>query len=222
MADITVTCQNCKKEAVVSEYAAPESVFCRSCGARLRLPRVSKQSIKLSDSLYKGQGPEPPPQDAPPSDDPKASPRKAMTERFERVRRRDRKKKKPTLLRLVAAWVLFVALTVALVVVRYKRGIFPPETAILMKNCGIGAVLFMLLYSATLAFKDDFFQGMLCLVVPGYTLYFLFVLSDAIFVRAIMAALAMAFGWDTFVFVRDHVIAFYVFAKDWLDKGGGA
>ena len=46
------------------------------------------------------------------------------------------------------------------------------------------------------AFDDDPFHGVLSAILPGYSLYYLFVQADQFYLRSLVAALLLVFGWD--------------------------
>ena len=70
------------------------------------------------------------------------------------------------------------------------------------------------------AFSDETFQGMLCLLIPGYSLYYIFVISDEYFLRAITAALAMAFGLDAWQYLSAFSMNVFDSVNRWMQAGG--
>jgi hypothetical protein len=71
-----------------------------------------------------------------------------------------------------------------------------------------------------MAFSDTVFQGILCLLVPFYSYYYLFFISDAFMVRAVAGGLLVGIAQDSmFVFQRE-AIRIITTVNDWIAAGG--
>ncbi len=60
------------------------------------------------------------------------------------------------------------------------------------------------------AMKEDMFEGLLCLFVPGYSIFYLFIKSDSFYLRAIFAALAIGFSMEAYVVVGGWLYETYI------------
>ena len=52
------------------------------------------------------------------------------------------------------------------------------------------------------AIKDNMFDALLCLVVPLYVFYYIIAVSSAVYLRAVVAALLIGFGYDFSMFAK--------------------
>ena len=136
---------------------------------------------------------------------------------FPRLRQRLRKRRQCRGGEMLKSWILFVVLAAVCYVLRY-RNILSLNNLQLTIDGALIAFACIHLYVITLAFSDDSFQAVLCLLIPFYSLYYLFFLSDAFYLRALVAALAIAFGWDALVFARDHFLSIYSQISVWLEQ----
>ena len=118
---------------------------------------------------------------------------------------------------------LFVFLGAALVYLRFFKGythFLAEDDLNLLQTGGALAILFFHLVIVIEAFTTDFLTGLFCLVVPGYSLYYLLTESDSFWLRAIVLALLAAFGLDFALFCKDYLMQGYTFINNWLAAGG--
>lgn len=132
-----------------------------------------------------------------------------MPERFkgaaEEIRSGKRKKKRAasaSLLRFkrISAWLIFLALGGAMAAMRYG-GWLDMEAE--LKAYGPYIVLGLHVLVVLLAFSEDLFMGFLCLVVPGFSLYYLLARSGQAFLCAIVCGLLVGLGEDSWYALRE-------------------
>jgi hypothetical protein len=116
----------------------------------------------------------------------------------------------------VMPWLVFGVLATVFAWVRYSPGVLPQHQLDLLIRGGVWALAFLHLSIVASAFSDESLQGVLCLLIPGYSLYYLFVQSDQFMVRAVAAALIVGFGWDTAVASVGLWREFYTMATDFM------
>jgi hypothetical protein len=85
---------------------------------------------------------------------------------------------------------------------------------------GALAILFFHVVIVIEALTTNFLTGLLCLLLPGYSVYYLFTESDSFWLRAIVLALVVAFGWDFVYYVKDYALGVFHFISNWLEAGG--
>ena len=57
---------------------------------------------------------------------------------------------------------------------------------------------------------------MLCLLVPFYSIYYLFMVCDAFYIRALAASLLLVFGVDAVIFLKAVWVEVYDSITKWL------
>jgi hypothetical protein len=90
---------------------------------------------------------------------------------------------------------------------------------IYLQNYGWTAVLAFHVVILIKAFQDSVFQGMLCLLVPGYSLVYLFTVSDDFYMRGVLAGLLVPVAWDTLVKLQIVLAWLYKFINEWIQGG---
>ena len=63
--------------------------------------------------------------------------------------------------------------------------------------------------------------GILALLVPCYSFYWLFIVSDAFLIRAIVAGLFVGIGLDSLAFYQQFINEHAGQVRDWIASGGG-
>jgi hypothetical protein len=220
MADITLTCTHCGATLTFSQYAKPEGLACPKCQAPLSMPdaepsipdRFLPQHIRQAKAEAAARE--------------AANPGKTNV-RLESISSQIHQKKRrvrfDSFMPTVKAAVLFVVLTAILAYLRYFDGyqlFLAKDELDLLRLGGTVAILFFHVSIVIEALTNDFLTGILCLVVPGYSLYYLFTESDSFWLRAIMMSLIIVFGPDFVFYVRDYAMGAYNFINHWLEAGG--
>ena len=105
-----------------------------------------------------------------------------------------------------AAWALFLVLGGLMIAMRY-RGLFHVRYE--MTLYGPWIILAIHLIVVVLAFKEDLFTGVLCLAIPGYSLYYLLAQSGRPFLTALVFGLLAGMGEDAIYALRDNSQSYY-------------
>jgi hypothetical protein len=200
MADITLRCPNCGENTTVSEYIDPSMAECRSCGqalevpfAELLSPQKAPQEEKSAQSSQRGVL--------------ASKPSAAVTaDSVVGIRDRKRRRKRKKLLVWTpnrrTVWIIFFSLTAVLALLRFV--VFSDLDSMdgkVFKSFGILAMLVMHMTVVVDGFRDNVMHGLLCLFVPFYSIYFVFLHSDSFLLRIMIAALGLVFGLDTTLFL---------------------
>jgi len=184
MADISTKCGQCGQETSVSEYVDPDMAVCRGCGAKLVVPRAMTS------------GPRPPPAKKEPA--PKAAvlervtvtAAQAVAKRQKRVRNKNK----------IIAWspsgvtilIMFFVLTGILCTLRYA--VLRGSDLDLFVQTGLFIMLVAYLTVVADGFHDSIMNGLLCLVVPFYFVYYLYTQCDSWILRLLVGILIPTFG----------------------------
>lgn len=118
------------------------------------------------------------------------------------------------------AWLsalVFLVLATGLVYIRFYGGwpLLPLET---LKWYGLLAIAAAYLLIIGLALRDNMFDGLLAIVVPLYPFYYLFFSSSAIFMRALVGALLVAFGYDTLLYLQGWAAVVIAAVRLWMQR----
>jgi hypothetical protein len=227
MADVEVKCEECGAPVVLSEYAAMETISCRACGAPLRT-RTSAPTDSVRERLK--LRPQPPPPAQPPAAPPakgkakgasKAPPPEEEIWRLERYigESRARIKDKPKSAGLLLSWLCFMLLAAGMAYARYF-GAVTPGLVDAIKTYGPYVTLAIHAIIMLTAFKDSVFQGILCLLIPGYSFIYLFTVSDNFWMRAICGGLLVGVAYDSALYYRDVAATVYNAVTRYIASGG--
>lgn len=229
MADRIITCQNCGNAIPVSEFVDLKLLVCMKCKAKavaeteVEAPAVlvSPTPSKLRLAVEKPPAPPPPP--VAPPDGKRKSKGAAKPQQPNDVRqylpkaKKIAKSKRATAFEAkVLPWLLFVILAAVLSYLRYAPGALPYDTLQTFISAGVIGILFFHITIVCYAFGDDAFYGIMSLIIPGYSLYYLFVQSDQMILRSVMAALMVAFGWDTVIATQEFSHDVYISVSRWI------
>lgn len=211
MADITLKCDRCGKTVAVSEFANYDTLFCRHCGSHLGRPLPPSSGSERTYTLK-----------PPMAQHPEGSPLPVSGETPPTVRRPSMKRRRLRFSHVTASWLLFAVLGGGLAWVRYgggpapqwlRDGLRPPMGPLII----FGFHLLIILR----AFKESFFSGILCLLIPFYSFYYLFLVTDAFYLRALCAAWLVGAGHDAAVFCQEWCLRGVRAAQDFIASGGG-
>lgn len=201
MADIKLICPHCGKEMFVSEHVSVQSIPCVSCKQQVPLPG------KIAASTNLGLRKQPPHPAAPEQEGSSGSnqqdvrhapPRPVEGRSVRRAAWRSRQQRKAVLsaMHLTLSVIVFIVLGAALLFMRFFH------SPALLKEYGVWVVAFAYLAIIIASIKDNMFDALLCLVVPLYAFYYLFMVSSAVYLRAVVGAILIAFGYDFAVFIQ--------------------
>jgi hypothetical protein len=221
MADKSIPCQNCGNVITVSEFVSAKTLTCMKCKAQVTVPMPEAASVeplpklRLAPSL----APESPTgPDAASGDPPRQKKRDphAMRNVLPQYKRRKQKRRVTAFEVKVLPWLLFIILAAILAWVRYVPGAVSPDILKVMISGGVWTLLFLHISIICYAFTDDSFFGILCLIIPGYSVYYLYVQSDQMILRSLAGALLIAFGWDALLAAQDLWIEVYNTVSIWI------
>lgn len=214
MADVSSKCVICGTEVKVSEFADASLLKCPTCGGRMAMskqtePRKAPTVLKRTTEAATSDG---------------TVDSGQSTDRRPRFRR---KKKRNIIIRFAnleisgyaLSWVLFLLLCPALCYVRWG-GIVTDEMAFSdLKAGGMWAAALLYVVVLLAAFKDEMFDGLLSLFIWPYGLYYLFVKSDIFFLRAVVASVFIAFGFDIVIITYAWGMDFYEWSMYMIHEG---
>jgi hypothetical protein len=129
--------------------------------------------------------------------------------------------KKQPIRSTLGAWLLFFGVGGGMWFLRYGDVLSADRMAVLI-TYGPYLVLFMHVALTLLAFQDTVFQGILCLLIPFYSLYYIFMVSDAFYIRALCGGLLVGLGADAAVFFQETSSEVIAKVNAWISSGGGA
>ena len=226
MADIILTCQSCGGTITISEFVSAEFITCKKCQAQVPVP-VRETSAPVSQKLMFPREKPPPPPPPPPAKagkknkedrEPVSSPSMGYTVRqyLPKPKKRKQSRRVTVFEAKVLPFLLFVVLTAILSWLRFWPGAMGASDLASLTRVGVWAVLLMHLSVTCLAFGDEAFYGILCLIIPGYSLYYLFIQAEQLILRAVMASLMITFGWDTLIALQEVWHEVYVTISIWI------
>ena len=216
MADVQLKCDNCGKTVTASEFVDYSTVVCKLCGGRISRPNATvdpdaamKYRLKSPMSQHSvaaaGGGAEPLPAQ-------ETVPPPATIEALPLHRRFHFRHE-------VAGWVLFVILGIVMGLIRYG-GVW--SSPFVTQVLGYGPYFLLLVHIIIVlrAFKETIFYGVLCLLVPMYSFYYLFLITDAFYLRAIVAGLLVGIGQDSALFYQDVMAKVIHKVQAYIASGG--
>jgi hypothetical protein len=183
MADIILACPHCGNRVTVSEFADPAQMTCRQCGRPFAQLRGPNPRFDTPEPQEPPAGPD----DAGIEDEP------PMDTIIARVQPRAPRRR---VTYQMVCWMVFAGLAFLTALVRFG-GLLTPDALDALKTYGPFAVLAMHLFVSARAFQDAVLTGVLCLLVPGYSLFYAFWTMDDYMARAVFGALLVAAGADT-------------------------
>lgn len=200
MADIRLVCPHCGKEMFVSEHVSVPSLPCAAC--KKDIPMAGPAKAVASLGLKKQPVPE---EQAAETQQPQsAAPVRPVEGRSaKRAAWRSRQNRKAMLssLHLALSIILFVVLAAAAAAFRFWYAPrYLPSLNVQYYGVWIIAMAYVAIVIA--AIKDNMFDALLCLVVPLYVFYYIIAVSSAVYLRAVVAALLIGFGYDFSMFAK--------------------
>lgn len=212
MADIQIICSACGQSQTVSEYAQESKLTCPACGQSLARPEVEPRKIGLAIKQ-----PEPHREREQQILVPAVP---LAAERGSRSTVRDIQRVKASRRKIWLSVLVFLVLAGTLAYLRFygEWQFLPRET---LKHYGRWAIAGAYLLIIGLAVKDNMFDGLLAIVVPLYPFYYLFLLSGTVFLRAIVGALVVVFGYDALVVLQGWASQVVAAVNSWIERTGG-
>ena len=215
MADIQLTCPACGRLQTVSEYVEEPAIPCPACGQTIALPE--RKPVNPGLHLKRRDPPRPREQavHAGAAVNGSALP-SLVARRSANVARGDHWVQAHTL-RVWLSALIFLALAGGLAYIRFYGG-WPGMPLETLKWYGMLAVAAAYLFAIGLALRDNMLDGLFAIVIPLYPFYYLFFSSGAVFMRALVGALLVAFGYDTLLYLQGWSIGLVDAIKLWVNR----
>lgn len=240
MADREIVCSSCSKSVTVSEFADIAMLKCPGCGKPFQPPQPAASE--------KPDTPSEQPDDTEPSSAKAPKPKLQVKKREHKtsslftpdgtgtaeagspnasappdgtcvaqVETREIKEKRNV--HYLASWAVFLVLGGVMGWLRYG-GVFSNKQLATIAPYTVWAILVLYLVTLLLAFSDTVFQGILTLLMPPYFLYYLFLVSDQFYVRAVTAGILVGIGEDAFGIINEHIQQTIDTVQSWIASGG--
>lgn len=217
MADIDIKCPGCGSLITVSEFADPATLSCHACGQKLTKPEEVVARQKPTIRALRVQDPKTA-EDRIKKEEVPATEWRFVTQTTKMRQEQTAAPKRS--IQHILGWVLFVLLGLTTGFLRYGTFL----TAKQIETMGQYAPVVMIAFHVIIilmAFKHSVFHGILCVLVPGYSLYYIFVASDDFIMRAAVAGCLVGFGQDAWIFFKQEAGDIYSFVTKWIQGGGG-
>jgi len=204
MADITVTCAKCGKENKVSEFVASKSVNCKSCGQPLEIQVQTKQTRlqmrhigdERGDSLRTASKGTSARTGALPTSG-------GVSSVLGDVHKAREKQKNPL---AFWAWLAFLALTGLLVGAQYYIVVIDPQYTQYYMYGRLAIWGFIALLVLIVAFEDSTGQGLFCLFVPLYIVYYAFMRVEYYWLRGLFFAVVISMGSELYYMPQEAAL----------------
>jgi hypothetical protein len=210
MADILLTCPNCGKQTSISEYVSEASITCQACGKSIPVPertRPANEGLKFRPASSESQIAPTWPSSTTSTGLPIAA--VGQQAKMPASLKRDLRRVKLNRLMMALSWLVFILLAALMYWMRFQFHGLPGVPLETLKLGGLVAIGIAYLVIILLALQDNMFDGLLAIIIPLYPFYYVFLISDALFIRAIVAALLVGFGYDLILFL--HVVWLHVY-----------
>lgn len=219
MADITVTCSQCGNNITVSEYVEADFLTCLRCRQKVSLPKDRVEAPQAAAKLkLASPGSATQPAAAPAPSTPAGAP--ALVDEVRRntpaMKRLRRRRKPAALSHALVSGGIFTLMAGGLLYLRFYPDAMPGGQRELLITAAIAALGVLHVSVIAYAFADEAFHGVMCTIIPGYSLYYLYVHADQMLLRAVVGALLIAFGVDTVQAIQKFAHEFYVSTSAWI------
>jgi hypothetical protein len=224
VADVEYTCPQCAKTIKVSEIVDPKSVICRPC--RVPMTRAGAEEVKVKAKAGKEKL-KFRPKEEPVITSPEVF---ALSEAnglkpegqdttYAKVEKKAMKKTFGSR-SYILSWLLFAVMAFVAYYARYG-GYFKP--AQLKEFAPYAAFIVVALHiTITLrAFKDSVFQGILCLIIPGYSAYYMLSSMEEYYLRAVVCSILIGVGQDGGKVIAEIASDRVDKINAWIQSGGG-
>ncbi len=213
MTDIQIACDSCGKIIRVSQYVKADHLACPACGAPIHkvddgtVPKPGITRLRLRNA----------PADFDSTETTKTDDEWSYHEMMRSIPKSDERSRH--LLHVWLSTLLFLVLGGIAYALRYHE-LFSNVVPYISAYGPYTLILFWIV-SMHMAFKEEVFLGILCLLVPFYWIYYLFLVADKFYLRAIVAAFLVAVAVDSYHFYSKQCTATYERINTWILQGGG-
>jgi hypothetical protein len=218
VAQFEVKCPQCSKTVAVSPTAHSDALVCHFCGAKLPRTVGFKPARQLK---FKEEEPSPAAGGEGPSTQRAtvASMQEAVAKSAAKRIRQRAPRRRSAFGGPVASWILFVLLGGGAAAMRYGN-LLSEEHLKLIPQYGPIVVIVLQVVILIKAFGDSVFQGILCLLIPFYSLYYLFTACDDFVLRAIVAGSLIGVGQDSAIVIQEKLGSMASSVNAWIQSGG--
>jgi hypothetical protein len=185
MPDVVIECPTCGKSITVSEFVDLTQLACRDCGTRFTAEPADAPAGEHTPPVSVDPTPARPAEPAP-----EAAPVVIAARVSPKQRKRFRWSYQ------LKCWLVFVVVGAAAALLRYGA-ILGADTVDFIMSYGWLAVLALHLHITLTAFRDSILSGLLCLLVPFYSLYYVFWSFEDYMFRAVFGGILVGTGADT-------------------------
>ncbi len=251
MADIDYHCPQCGRARKLSQYADPRGIMCPDCNVPYVAGATGQAAGTITNAAPPGPPERPAlklkhrKSEAPPADpEPPAArgKRKAAkhkpakqqtttlpddvaeaaetTDDEQPVQRAYVTTERRPASHVWIGWLLFAAIGGSMWGLRYGNW-FSGEAAGWLSAYGWIVVVAFHVLIVLKAMSDNMLQGILTLLVPGYSLYYIFVVSDDFIMRAVFAGLLVGTGMDAMVEFNIRAQQVMSTVHRFIAEGGG-
>ncbi len=239
MADIQISCAKCSAVTTVSEFADATHLHCHACKALIEKPGALTAEV-CTQRKEDGTAPfsAPPPtqsglrlakrkREYTTPDDGADEALKSIVDvpatQGQDVPLELRPEVKPersSVSHAAIAGALFLALGGGLGYLRYGGCLRPDLLAL---SAEYSWIVFLTLHSIVVlkAITENMLQGILCLLVPGYSLFYIFAVSDNFYLRAVFGGLLVGIGQDSAIKLNMYASQIASVAHGFIAEGGG-
>jgi predicted RND superfamily exporter protein len=217
---LEIKCPECAKVVVISKTAHRDAYVCHFCGAKLPpVEGATPRRLRFKDEQEMTQAAQAAPDGKAPAKTEMTAQEKVVQAATKRVASRAARKKF-VLAGALPSFIMFLVLGGAAGFCRYGNVLSEEQMALIPKYGPI-VVLALHIFIVIKAFSDSVFQGVLCLLVPLYSLYYLFGVADDFPLRAITAAVLIGVGQDSAVVFQEKFMEAASAVNAWISSGGG-
>jgi hypothetical protein len=122
--------------------------------------------------------------------------------------------------RPILGWAVFVILGGVSGYLRYGK-VLSGQHLSLMQTAAPYVVLGLHVAVVLQAFKDSVYQGILCVLIPPYSVYYLFMISDDFALRGVVAGLLVGLGQDAGLTYAELFRKSTAAIQGFISSGGG-
>ncbi len=240
MPDIDLTCPDCSTVTTLSEFVNESKLICRKCKKKLQKPGALAAAVAAAAAKNEHAEFTPP---APTQSGLRLAKRKRdyiepavdAVSVMETLRakqphtaedqdlelRPQVEENRSRINHAAIATAIFVVLGGGMGYLRYGGNVLPPD--ILDMSIEYSWIVFLVFHAFVVlkSMTDNMLQGILCLLVPGYSLFYLFTISDNFYLRAVLAGLLVGIGQDTAAQLSAHAAVISGIVKGFIAGGGG-
>lgn len=214
---VTIRCPDCRKDVTISAGAHEDAFICFFCGKRL--PTGEGKSAHERRKLTLREGSEAEPGVRSTTREKADTPVQPSSDDVRYKAAKDKRDSEGRFARM-SGWVVLILLAPVMGALRYG-GFIPDEYIQYSREYAWLLVLALHFIITVRAFTDSAFSGILCLLIPAYSLYYLLVVSDEFVFRAIVVAVLVGIGQDSAISFQEKTMDVYAFVNHWIMTQGG-